>query len=137
MDNILSIKDKFGRYTGLRHMNVSEKSGEEFYHTILNSEFKNSVEKKVRLTIDLDGVRGYSPSFIDEAFGNLVYDFSLGLVEEFLHIKSDDKPFWIELIKNETFPQWEKRRLSNELPKITSNHPPHWRYLNNEFVKSK
>lgn len=133
MENKLIVKEKFGSYTGLRHSIVSEKSGEEFYHKFLNKEFKNSAQKSIVLVVDLDGVRGYSPSFIDEAFGNLVYDFSLSLVKKFLIIKSDDKTFWKDFIETETYPQWEQRRIAKMFPKKTEKHSAYWRYDNNEF----
>lgn len=134
MSRIISIKDEFGQYTGLRHIKVSEKSGEEFYHKILNKEFKNCLDKKEILTIDLDGVRGYSPSFIDEAFGNLVYDFGLENVKKYLNIKSLDKPFWKESIENETYTLWEKRRLNKQVPIKTSKHENWWRLENNKLT---
>lgn len=137
MNKTISVKDVFGQFTGLRHSNVSEKSGEEFYHKILNIEFKNCFESKGILTIDLDGVRGYSPSFIDEAFGNLVYDFGLDNVKRYLKIKSDDKPFWKQSIEKETFIFWEQRRLNNQQPFKTIEHDKWWRFLNNQFSFSK
>lgn len=33
--------------------------------------------KDLMLLVDLDGTSGYPSSFLDEAFGELVYDFSL------------------------------------------------------------
>lgn len=133
MSKTISIKDEFGLYTGLRHIKVSEKSGEEFYHKILNKEFKKCIEKKETLTVDLDGVRGYSPSFIDEAFGNLVYDFGLENVKKYLIIKSIDKPFWKQSIETETYKLWEQRRLNGQAPIKTSEHENWWRMKNNEL----
>jgi len=135
MNRIISIKQEFSPYTGLRHSNVSEKSGEEFYHDILNKEFKLSIDNKEKLTVDLDGIRGYSPSFIDEAFGNLIYDFGLELVKKHLVIKSDDKPFWKQSIERETFPLWEQRRLNSQAPKKTVSHPERWAFKNNHIIK--
>lgn len=129
MENTLKILEVFGRYTGLRHCTISEKSGEEFYHQYLNGSFYESFSNKTLLTVDLDGVRGYSPSFLDEAFGNLVYDFELSNVEKFLKIKSEDFPFWAKNIKEETFPSWEKRRINKEKPVKTEDHQPWWRLI--------
>ena len=44
-----------------------------FFITLL----KKSFETKIKLQVVLDGTAGYAPSFLDEAFGNLVYDFGL------------------------------------------------------------
>ncbi|WP_343662978.1 STAS-like domain-containing protein [Chryseobacterium mucoviscidosis] len=135
MNKTISIKDSFGRFTGLRHSAVSEKSGEEFYHSVLNNEFKKCFETKTVLTVDLDGVRGYSPSFIDEAFGNLVYDFGLQNVERYLVIKSNDKPFWKETIEKDTYKLWEQRRKNKQSPKKTIEHSAWWSYSDNKFIE--
>ena len=135
MSNIISIKSSFSPYTGLRHSNVSENSGEDFYHNILNSFFKENAEKGLSIIVDLDGVRGYSPSFIDEAFGNLVFDFGKELIEKFLTIKSDDKPFWIKAIQDETFNAWEGRRKKRDMPKKTKVHPDWWGFDGVKFKK--
>ncbi len=135
MTNMLVVKEEFGEFTGLRHSNVSEKSGEDFYHTILNNKFKTSAEKGNVLTVDLDGIRGYSPSFIDEAFGKLVYDFGIILVKNFLRIKSDDKPYWINAIESETYLMWENRRKNKREPVITEVHPSWWHWNGKEYIK--
>ena len=135
MTNTISIKQLFGEYTGLRHANVSEKSGEEFYNTILNERFKDAAQKKYVIIVDLDGIRGYSPSFIDEAFGNLVFDFGVNMVKRFLKIKSDDKPYWITAIEKETYKVWEERRMNGKKPVKTISHNEWWSWNNNQFVK--
>ena len=58
----LKVSD-FSEYPGLRHCNISDDSGELFYHKILNSEFKKSYENKEVLTFILDGTAGFAPSF--------------------------------------------------------------------------
>lgn len=133
MEEILILKDRFGRYTGLRHDKISEKSGEEFYHKYLNFAFKDAMERRNVLKVDLDGVRGYSPSFIDEAFGNLVYDFELNNVIKYLKIKSEDIKYWEDRIKDMTFVLWEEKRLKKEVPTKTTLHEPWWRWNNNNF----
>jgi hypothetical protein len=127
--NNISVLDSFTEYPGLRHCSVSDDSGEEFYHTVLNSSFKQAIDKNEVLVVCLDGTAGYAPSFLDEAFGNLVYDFSLSEVKEKIEIVSEEEPSWIEMIFNETFMQWEQRRIRKETPKITGEHPA-WYRLN-------
>ncbi|MBP1629587.1 MAG: hypothetical protein H6Q15_480 [Bacteroidetes bacterium] len=131
--NIIKIKD-FSEYPGLRSCNISEKSGEEFYHEKFNSEFKLSVENKEKIQIDLDGTAGYSPSFLDEAFGNLVYDFSLDIVKKYIEIKSNEEPHLIKFIENEVYELWETKRKKNTPIKVTKDHRPWWRYINGEFI---
>lgn len=135
MEKILKLREEFGPVTGLRHYSISEKSGEEFYHTILNYAFKECYENHDFLTVDLDGVRGYSPSFIDEAFGNLVFDFGLSNVKNILKVKSEDMIFWKNSIENETYSLWNYKRENNELPKKTKEHEPWWKIIDGELKK--
>lgn len=128
----LSIASEFSSVTGLRHSSKSEKSGEEFYHTLLNRRFFEALQAKDDLELDLDGtLDSYAPSFLDESVGNLVYDFTLPVVEKHLHLHSSRNPSWIKMLKEETFPQWEKRRIENGLRIITVSHDD-WYHLNAE-----
>jgi len=112
----------FSEFPGLRHCKVSDDSGEEFYHKILNYEFKKAIDNNEELYVVLDNTAGYAPSFLDEAFGNLVFDFSLKLVKKYLKVISKQEPDLIELLENETYPQWEERRIKNVKPKKTEDH---------------
>jgi hypothetical protein len=131
----IKVKDLFPR-TGLRHCKISDNSGEEFYHKYLNEYFKKCYDKNEVLLVDLDGVRGYSPSFIDEAFGNLVFDFSLKIVKKYLEIKSDNFKFWKESILTETYKIWEIKREKDEFPIKTELHDEWWRLTENGLQKS-
>ena len=77
------VKD-FSEYPGLRHCSISDDSGEEFYHEILNYKFKECFERDETLIVNIDYTAGYAPSFLDEAFGNLVFDFSLLNIKKLL-----------------------------------------------------
>ena len=126
----LSIANEFSVVTGLRHCAKSEKSGEEFYHTLLNSRFKDALEACDDLELDLDGtLDSYAPSFLDESLGNLVYDFTLAIVKKRLRLQSTRNPSWIKMIEEETYPQWENRRLAGEARKITVHHED-WFHIN-------
>ncbi len=129
----LYIKD-FSEYPGLRHCSISDDSGELFYHKVLNNAFKNAYEKKEVLNVILDYTAGYAPSFLDEAFGNLVYDFGEDNVIQYLEITSEEEPDLKKLIIDETYPQWEKRRLSKESPRKTKDHNP-WFQLSDGVLK--
>ena len=129
MENIIYIKD-FTEYPGLRHSSISDDSGEEYYHSTLNHAFKNSYEKKQRLVINMDFTAGYAPSFLDEAFGNLIYDFGLETVNNLLEIVSEQEPDLKEMLISETFPQWEQRRNNNDEPKKTKTHQEWFRLVN-------
>lgn len=128
----LSIATDFSVVTGLRHSANSEKSGEEFYHSLLNTSFKEALEAGEDLELDLDGtLDSYAPSFLDESVGNLVYDFTLVVVMRHLHLQSTRNPSWIKMIKEETYPQWENRRVAGEERKITMRHDD-WYHINAE-----
>jgi hypothetical protein len=129
----LSVSKDFTELPGLRNCSISDFSGEEFYHKILNKEFKISYEKGETLLIDLDFTEGYASSFLDEAFGNLVYDFSLDIVKKHVEIISNQEPHWKEMIEKESYVQWEKRRKNGEKPKVTANHEAWYRLINNSL----
>ena len=89
------------------------------------------------MKIVLDGGEdGYGPSFLDESFGNLVYDFSLVEVKKWLVIDSTIEPDWQEAIENETFPAWQELRDSGKRPIKTENHTA-WYRLEDGELKQK
>lgn len=133
----ISIANDFSPITGLRHCDKSEKSGEEFYHSILNEKFYEAYTKGEKLELDLDGtIDSYSPSFLDEAVGNLVYDFTLNIVKSTLSIISKRNESWKNMIETETYPQWEKKRKGNLPRKITANHVAWYRYIDGDVRKN-
>lgn len=136
MEITINIKD-FSEYPGLRHCSISDDSGEEFYHKTLNKEFKNCFEQGGKLKINLDFTAGYAPSFLDEAFGNLVYDFDLKNVKENVIIISDQEPDLKDMILNETYPQWQERREKEDKPKKTAKHEPWHRLADSKIIETK
>lgn len=136
-EKTISILESFSEYPGLRHCSISDESGEEFYHKVLNSEFKIVIDNQLLLVVNLDGTAGYAPSFLDEAFGNLVFDFSLDKVKSHIKIVSTQEPSWVDLIENQTYVEWEERRLSGSIPKITADHDPWFRLSNGNLILKK
>lgn len=130
--NIIRIMD-YSLSPGPRYTNQGDDSGESFYHDKLNQAFANAVSQNNILVVDLDGPDGYASSFLDEAFGNLIYDFGIETVNKFLEIKSEEEPEWCEMLNNDTFPQWEKRRINNSQPKKTAEHKAWKRLVNSEM----
>lgn len=117
------ISKDYSPLTGLRYCNRSDHSGEDFYHQKLNGWFKEAYETKEQMRIVLDGGEdGYGPSFLDESFGNLVYDFSLEEVNKWLVIDSEVDPDWQDAIEKETFPIWEELRIKGTQPEKTEDH---------------
>ena len=127
----------FSKTPLMRYCSVSECSGEEFYHKRLNKAFKKALDTNDHLEINMDGVEGYSPSFVDEIFGNLVYDFSLKTVRNTIKIISKEEPEWETSITQETYPQWEERRKKKQAPKITEPHEEWWRLNENGDLEKK
>jgi len=129
----ISVSGNFSEFPGLRNCNISDKSGEEFYHKVLNIEFKEAYDKKEKLIVNLDGTAGYASSFLDEAFGNLVYDFTLDVVKKYIEIISLQEPHWKEMIEEKSFLQWEDRRKNRKNPKITAPQEAWYRLIENEL----
>lgn len=131
-----NIHNDYSEVTGIRNSNISEFSGEDFYHDKLNELFYQCYISGDHLYLSLDGGDdGYTPSFLDESIGNLVYDFSLKVVEEYLTIQSEWEPYWLDEIKTKTYPRWEERRINNEEPRITKSHEAWYRLANGKAEK--
>ena len=122
---------------GPRYCNQGEESGEDFYHKLLNKAFYDAYEQGAKLRINLDGPDGYASSFLDEAFGNLVYDFTKELVLKYVQIISDEEPEWIDMIQNDTYNEWEKRRKNAEEPTYTKEHDAWYRVKSNNKIELK
>ena len=131
-DDILKILE-FSEYPGPRYIEQGKSSGEEFYHSILNGRFANAIKNGHCLIVDLDNTAGYASSFLDEAFGNLVFDFTHTIVKKHLKIESKQEKDWEDMILNKVMPDWEKRRIDNTLPKKTVAHDPWYKYSNGEI----
>ena len=132
----LSVAEEYSKRTGLRYTAISDFSGEDFYHTLLNVRFAEAVVNNEDMELSFDGTDdGCGPSFIDESIGNLVYDFTLDVVQTRLHIVSNDMPMWLDMIKEETYPDWENRRIKKDEPKITVEHPAWMRMVNDRLKK--
>lgn len=95
---------------GPRFIQQGAFSGEEFYVTILNPKMAECIQNGLIMEIVLDGTAGYPSSFLDQAFGELVYDFSEEIVKQ--KVKFDTKMYnrRVNKLFEETYPQWEKRR---------------------------
>lgn len=131
----ISVLKDFSEFPKLRYNELSAFSAEKFYHEVLNEKFAETINNDGVLEVNLDNTAGYTSSFLDEAFGNLVYDFGLDEVRNHLQIITNDEPYWLDMIKNETYLEWENRRKIKEEPKKTVAHPAWYRYINNKLEK--
>lgn len=90
-------------------------SGEAFYIKKLNPEFAQAFKDRKMLVLELDGVSGYPSSFLDEAIGELVFDFTLKIVSEFLDFNTVMYKRRVKQVKEETYLQWEQRRINKDI----------------------
>lgn len=107
--NEIRILD-YTEYPGPRYVSQGVDSGEEYYHTVLQEKFAESLKENAKLKVDLDATAGYAPSFIDEIFGNLVYDFEYDQIFGLLEVKSETEPDWIKLVFENILPKWKKKK---------------------------
>ncbi len=128
----LNILD-FSEYPGPRYCRQGKDSGEEYYHNVLNQFFVKAYKDDCMLTINLDNTAGYLSSFIDEAFGNLVYDFSAEEVSKRLKIVSNQEPDWINMIENDIYVKWNMRRIEQLQPKKTIKHEGWYKLIDNNL----
>jgi hypothetical protein len=71
METTINIAKEFGSVLGGRWERLGPYSGEEFYRTKLLPAYLTALKNNDKLTIDLDGTRGYPSSFLDQSFGEL------------------------------------------------------------------
>lgn len=96
----IKIVEEFTDTPGARTYEDGEKSGQEFFDTLLKRRFQEALSKGEKLSVDLDGTNGYASSFLNEAFGRLGNEFSPEIVWRNLEIISDEVPKYIEKVKN-------------------------------------
>ncbi|WP_353099646.1 STAS-like domain-containing protein [Myroides odoratus] len=106
----LKILD-YTEYPEVRYIDQDEEnSGEGYYYDFIKPNFDKALSIKVKLEVDLDDTAGYGYSFIDEAFGNLAYDFKYQEIIDNLIIISELEPDWEEEIFENILPIWKKKR---------------------------
>ena len=64
-----------------------------------------------------------------------IYDFSLDKVKSSISIVSEEEPEWKDMIENESFNEWEKRRKDQREPEKTVNHPAWYKYNGSEYAQ--
>lgn len=94
MSKTINVANDFSRYPAGRYLADGPFSGErfrdEFLRPVLNS--------NETATIELDGVRGYGSSFLEEAFGGLVRaGYDAGRIEHTFKFKATDTSIIAEI----------------------------------------
>lgn len=103
----------FTEYPGPRYTDQGEFSGEYFYNNIIKPQFQIAIDTDSIFVVNLDDTAGYASSFLDECFGNLVFDFDYNEIKKRLKIISNQEPDWNEIIFTETLPEWLKKKENN------------------------
>jgi hypothetical protein len=96
----IKISEDFSTTPGARYYTDGKFSGEEFFNKILDIKFKEALEAKAKLIIDLDGTEGYATSFLDEAFRRLALKYTPILVLNNIELISSEEPDWIDEVKS-------------------------------------
>lgn len=94
---IIKIADDYTKTPGVREEIEGDFPGEEFLEKILSPRFKQALEEKKKLFVDLDDTAGYATSFLESAFGGLAREYKdHKIILDNLELKSDDDPFLID-----------------------------------------
>lgn len=93
--SVIEVGKDFSRTPGGRYINDGPDSGQLFRDRFLVPELRKSIERNEKLTVVLDGPRGYLSSFLEEAFGGLIRHrlFDKAQLKVWLDIKFED-PFY-------------------------------------------
>jgi len=77
---------EYSPYPGGRFIRLGEFSGEDFREKILRTVFKNNQ----KIIIDASGVKtSFTPSFLDEAFGQMAKEYGIEKFNKTIVLKSD------------------------------------------------
>lgn len=71
----INVAKQFTKLPGLRYIRLGPHSGEEFRQKFLLEPLRQGKT----VIVELDGVRGYGSSFLDEAFGGAVRELNLDI----------------------------------------------------------
>lgn len=86
------------RTPGPRYGGWGEYSGEQYRKDVVAPAFRECLSRNKTLTVDLEGPRGYGPSWLDEAFAGLINKegFNKKDVLRLLELESPTRPWFIE-----------------------------------------
>lgn len=84
---LINIAKDYSKYPAGRFLKDGPFNGEKFRHKFL----ENPLRSNQKITIEMDGVRGYGSSFLEEAFGGLIRaGIPLADLERLLTLKATD-----------------------------------------------
>ena len=79
----VNVAREFSKLPGLRYVRLGRFSGEEFRQKFLIEPLRRGDA----VVVELDGVRGYGSSFLEEAFGGAVRELSLEIGDALNRLK--------------------------------------------------
>lgn len=102
VDIVLTISSDYAKYPGPRHASDGPNSGEKFRDDVLVPALRRAQNEGSRLIVSLDGARGFTASFLEEAFGGLVRlkGFTQDQLSKILEVRATDKrvDYWRDRI---------------------------------------
>ena len=98
----INIARDFSKYPGCRYKRDCLYSGEAFRDDLLWPILENAIKNGDKVEVDLDGVAGFSASFLDEAFAGLVRSRKISKSDfnNYVHFKCNDDPYCITEIND-------------------------------------
>lgn len=94
MPKNINVATDFSRYPAGRYMSDGPYSGERFRNEFL----RPVLDSKDTAIIELDGVRGYGSSFLEEAFGGLVRaGYDVGRIKSAFKLQASDSSIVAEI----------------------------------------
>ena len=93
MNDILSIPLEFSRIPGPRTRTEGPRSAEEFNEDIFFERVQNAINKKLKITVILDGSHGYGTSFLEQVFGGAARMFGSNTILQLLEIVTEEEPY--------------------------------------------
>lgn len=79
----VNVAKQFTKLPGLRYIRLGPFSGEDFREKFLIEPLRQGKT----VTVELDGVRGYGSSFLEEAFGGAVRELDLDIDDALQRLK--------------------------------------------------
>ena len=98
-NNVISVRNidignEFAKALGGRFKKDSDASGEEFLETILEPAFL----KHDAIIVHLDSLTGWSPGFMEEAFGGLVRKYGYEEVHKKIRFETKKREYLVRIL---------------------------------------
>ncbi len=116
----INIAKEFSPYPGPREQRIGKNSGEEFRKKFLEELFKEESDEPIEII--LDGTKGYTVSFLDEAFAGLIHrcSFDPDIVKKRLKFISETEDTEIYKLITERFIDEALKVFKNSRKKASS-----------------